>query len=269
MPPNQTATGHTYIPNSYQKPNAFVDELMPLLSTPENVTLDAACRRILGWEEHRATRRDRIALSQFMDMTGLSRNTVRACLVELGRANILSPVGPVSGDGQEYELNLGQRGLYDTLYLAQRPRVRAGNPNPVEGMSAMNATRSQLKMPYMGVGGGQALTLQGLTPSIEMDEGLHLNGSPPSISMDTQKPKSQKGDIEIPLNWQLILGDAFSNRDTRDNLIAAITATQDGDILRLDLGPAFPPHLRQHLATIRRVARKCDIAYTLLNAGDG
>ena len=121
-----------YVPNSYQKPNAFADVLMRLMSPSINMLLDAACRRILGWEEHRATRRDRISLTQFQTMTGLTRHTVITGLTILAGANILLPIPGTarSKEGQEYELNLGQKGPYDLGYLAEHNQRGGGNPTP-------------------------------------------------------------------------------------------------------------------------------------------
>jgi len=121
-----------YVPNSYQKPNVFADVLMRLMSPSINMLLDAACRRILGWEEHRATRRDRISLTQFQTMTGLTRHTVITGLAILAGANILLPIPGTarSKEGQEYELNLGQKGPHDLGYLAEHNQRGGGNPIP-------------------------------------------------------------------------------------------------------------------------------------------
>jgi hypothetical protein len=118
-------TAYTHVPNSYQKPNVFVDELMRLLSPTQNMVLDAACRKIMGWETKRISRRDRISLSQFETLTGLSRNTILAALAHLATANLLTPIGtPTGRTAQEYELNLGQRGDYRWDFLRDHPPYR-------------------------------------------------------------------------------------------------------------------------------------------------
>jgi hypothetical protein len=121
-----------YVPNSYQKPNVFADVLMRLMSPSVNIILDAACRKILGWEEHRATRRDRISLTQFQVMTGLSRPTIMLGLQILERGNMLLPIPGTSRNkqGQEYELNLGQKGPYDLGYLAEHNYRGGRNKTP-------------------------------------------------------------------------------------------------------------------------------------------
>lgn len=142
---------NTFIPNSFQKPNAFVDELMRLLPPACNVLLDVACRKILGWEEKRIARRDRISLSQFEELTGFSRNTVRQHLDILHAANILVPDGSPTAHGQEYELNLGQLGDYGTDYLNSLPKRNGDISHAQRGLLSH---KNQLKMPVSGGEGG-------------------------------------------------------------------------------------------------------------------
>jgi hypothetical protein len=81
----------TFVPNSFQTPNGYVDLVMPYLTGEEYKVLSYATRRILGFQK----RQDRIALSQFTDGTkskdgevldrgtGLSVGTVKDCLKSL------------------------------------------------------------------------------------------------------------------------------------------------------------------------------------------
>lgn len=187
MPPSKTTTaGNIYIPNSYQKPNAFVDELMALLSPAANVILDVACRKILGWDEHRATRRDRISISQFMDITHYSRPTVITAVSILDQANILKPIGRPTSEGQEYELNLGQLGDYDLVFLNDLPR-RSGNPTPDQ--SGIISRRNQLPLEQ---GGKKFLPVKNLYQSNEFNESGELVLPQVVNSFDTQKPKPIK-----------------------------------------------------------------------------
>lgn len=98
------------IPNTFQHPNDFIDALMPLLDDMENICLSFACRKILGWSEHRATLRDHISISQFQVGTGRSRPRIMKALSALSEFNILVVVDESSRKGREFELNLGQRG---------------------------------------------------------------------------------------------------------------------------------------------------------------
>jgi hypothetical protein len=81
----------SFVPNSFQTPNAYVDEVMPYLTGEEFKVLTYAVRRILGFQK----RQDRISISQFTDGThskdggvldkgtGLSIGTVKTCLKSL------------------------------------------------------------------------------------------------------------------------------------------------------------------------------------------
>lgn len=176
---------NTLYPNTFQKPNIFVDELMRLLTPTANLLLDVACRRILGWEKHRRTLRDRISTSQFMEVTGLSRQTVLTGTEILVNAKILRIVGKWNYDGQQYELNL--EGGYDIEYLKGINR-RYGNPTPDQ--SALHAKRNQLDMPDMAVLGGL-----NFRPVKILDQSNQFNETgelvrPPLVNwLDTQNPK--------------------------------------------------------------------------------
>ena len=118
MPPTNN------IPNTFQHPNAFVDVLMPLLNDTENTCVTLACRKILGWQEHRMSLRDRISLTQF-GQTGKSRQAIIKALAILGKANILLAIGgEQSRKGHEYELNLGQLGEYNLEFLSSRRQTK-------------------------------------------------------------------------------------------------------------------------------------------------
>lgn len=182
---------NTVIPNSYQKPNLFVDELMCLLPPACNLLLDVACRQILGWEEHRGTRRDRISLSQFQAFTGLSLNTIRTHLDILHGANILTPDGRPNLQGQEYELNLGQLGEYRLDYLRGLPR-RHGDISAAA--SALKASRLQVELPIDGGTGVSNFDIavggyQNLTPSNDCKAPLSTIAMESYQSVQTPNPK--------------------------------------------------------------------------------
>lgn len=186
----QTDKGNTIIPNSYQTPNYFVDVLMPLLPPSANIVLQATCRKILGWEKSRLTHSDRISLSQFMLLTGFSRSTVTKALGILESAHILIPIGDPNSQGQEYLLNLGDRGPYDLDYLNQLD-YRPGNPDPIEATAAATAKR-QSGSPLNGL-------VHSLDQSIGLQKTSPLNEPLPVHSMDTQKKENQKGEFSNPI----------------------------------------------------------------------
>jgi hypothetical protein len=88
----------SYVPNSFQTPNGYVDDIMPFLTGEEYKVLIYATRRILGFQK----RQDRISLSQFTDGTksskdgrtldsgtGLARETVKNCLENLVKFGLM------------------------------------------------------------------------------------------------------------------------------------------------------------------------------------
>jgi len=175
---------------------------MRLLPPACNVLLDVACRKILGWEENRVARRDRISLSQFEDITGFSRNTVRQHLDILHAANILVPYGQPTFDGQEYELNLGQLGDYRTEYLQSLPR-RSGDITPAK--LGLLSHKNQLEMPVSGGEGGSNFDRgQNLTPSNDCTEGGSNFDPVGGQSVHTQNSKLKNITTNDSL-WDLVL----------------------------------------------------------------
>ena len=75
-----------FIPNSFQVPNAFVDECMKDLSASATLCYLFIVRKTKGWQKEE----DAIAISQFVSGTGLSnRVVIKACneLVKYGLIN--------------------------------------------------------------------------------------------------------------------------------------------------------------------------------------
>ena len=100
----------TIIPNSFQTPNLYIDQLMPLLTPQEWVVLSFATRHIFGWQDRIASRRANISLSMFKTWgksgrgCGLGRNATSKALTALHAHGILVPVGKPDEKGQLYEL---------------------------------------------------------------------------------------------------------------------------------------------------------------------
>ena len=107
---------NTLIPNTYQKPNWYSDEIDYLLTPKESKVLDFLIRRILGFEDNRASRRDRVSVSKITDGirradgsylsygTGLSKPCAIAALKGLCDFGLLAKIGASTENGQEYEL---------------------------------------------------------------------------------------------------------------------------------------------------------------------
>lgn len=68
-----------FVPNSFQVPNAFVDEVLDKISDAACKIYLVICRKTRGWNKEM----DSISLTQFEEITGKSRPTVVKCLKEL------------------------------------------------------------------------------------------------------------------------------------------------------------------------------------------
>lgn len=78
-------TQSMFIPNSFQTPNAYADELMPYLTPEEWKVLSFASRKIFGFQK----RQDRISKNQFMEGTGMGEAAVSSAIENLHRFGIL------------------------------------------------------------------------------------------------------------------------------------------------------------------------------------
>lgn len=112
-----------FIPNSFQVPNIYVDELFKLLDAEEKVMVMFACRRIFGWQK----RSDRIAASQWVEGCDLHMDTVTSRLKSLEQFRILIKVNennPHFNKGPEWALQLDDS-LVDWQGLAARKAEKA------------------------------------------------------------------------------------------------------------------------------------------------
>lgn len=121
-------TTNRYIPNSFQTPNALVDELMPYLTPEEFVVLSYATRHILGWEDTLAKRSRPMSLEFFINGIegnpyvngcGLSKPAVMKALDGLTQFGLMDKIGPVTEAGQEWGLSYAT-GQFDMEGLIQR-----------------------------------------------------------------------------------------------------------------------------------------------------
>lgn len=169
------------IPNTAQFPNYYFDTLMRYLSSDEWKLLSAAVRNILGWAEHRATLRDCISYSQFVELTGLSRPMVSAGLAALAQFNVLQPVGQPTHSGQQYELNLGQLGTIDEEGLATRHAA-----HKAAGRKRTEAARSgQSGLPVSQANRSVQLTASGQS---SVPPAVSLTDTPNQLLNPTIKP---------------------------------------------------------------------------------
>lgn len=89
-------------PNFTSIPNLILDEWQPKLSPAAFSCLMVICRKTYGW--HKKT--DRIALSQFETLTGLSVNTVKNALKDLLKTGLVKSYAETVRDGKGYGINL-------------------------------------------------------------------------------------------------------------------------------------------------------------------
>ncbi|MDM1758168.1 replication protein [Acinetobacter sp. 256-1] len=74
-----------FVPNSFQVPNAFVDEVLSKISDAACKLYLVICRKTRGWNKEM----DSISLSQFEGITGKTRPTVIKCLRELIKVGLV------------------------------------------------------------------------------------------------------------------------------------------------------------------------------------
>ncbi|RLL17985.1 replication protein [Acinetobacter chengduensis] len=74
-----------FVPNSFQVPNAFVDEVLSKISDASCKLYLVICRKTRGWNKEM----DSISLTQFEDITGKTRPTVIKCLRELIKVGLV------------------------------------------------------------------------------------------------------------------------------------------------------------------------------------
>lgn len=146
------------VPNSFQTPNAYVDEAMHLLTPEEYVVLSFIDRHILGWQEKVMERKGVISLTMIVEGyqskktgrwfhgTGLSRPTVNKCLDALTCYGFIVPEGKPTVKGQTWVL--GDYPDYDALRERQQENQKRINErmSKVRGKSDLpvNATDGAL-----------------------------------------------------------------------------------------------------------------------------
>jgi hypothetical protein len=112
------------LPNSFQTPNAHVDDIMHHLSGDEYKVLNFAVRHILGWQSNLTDRTGEISLTMFehgytakngrrFNGTGLGRPALSSILKALVEFKLLEKVGEPTPDGQRWRI--GETPDYETL----------------------------------------------------------------------------------------------------------------------------------------------------------
>lgn len=98
-----------WIPNSFQLPNIFVDEGVKNLSPTACVLYVVIVRKTRGWQKNK----DAISLTQFEQITGMSRKTVIRGLDELVSCDFIKEyTSKIKSSTKSYSLN---DGVFSTL----------------------------------------------------------------------------------------------------------------------------------------------------------
>lgn len=122
------------IPNTFQKPNWIVDVVMRYLPGEHYKMLDVVVRKTLGWLKDK----DRIALSQIMELTGKNEDTVRRIMKDLCTFGLVikTDKNNAKNQGNEYALQMDDRKIdmaaliafskkQDARYAKQTKKMRA------------------------------------------------------------------------------------------------------------------------------------------------
>jgi hypothetical protein len=137
------------IPNSYQTPNALVDLIMPFLTSEEWRVLSFAVRHILGFDDHRASRRRRLSISTFeqgyatFPGCGLKRAAIMTALDGLALYGVMRKIGKATTSGQEWEIPLDPK-LIDLNGLEARiaAQAKAASKRTAKARRAKMASQS-------------------------------------------------------------------------------------------------------------------------------
>ena len=155
------------IPNAYQSPNFYVDDLLPLLTGEEWKCMSFLIRKTLGWQKFS----DRLAKSVISKSTGLAESTVdksMASLIEFGLALRVNP-NNITHDGIEYSVQ-----MYDDKI----------NWNALEGRKQKNIERNEKRTQAAR----KALKLK-ITTTQSVPHTPSVAQTPtPSVAQGTQKP---------------------------------------------------------------------------------
>jgi hypothetical protein len=184
--------GNFIIPNTFQHPNIFIDELMYFLTPEENICLTWAVRRILGFQANIMSRRDNISLSQFTDGIktedgrwlsrgcGLGVNTIRAALEGLEKYKVLIPTSgkPNPVKGQEYWLQDNKNSI-DWDALEERKSVKISQ---YQQRTAKATEKSLKSRGYVGrntkISGITSDVRQGVTSDVRQGVTSDVNTKP-------------------------------------------------------------------------------------------
>lgn len=184
------------VPNSFQTPNAYVDEAMEFLTGEEYKVLSFAARHILGWQDSVQQRQREISLSRFENGftlpdgrhfrgTGLSRPTITKALRILEGFGLLDKIGKPTPKGQMWRI--GENPNWDSLVQRALTATskRAALVKPVNHplVNAVNQQTDQVVKP-VNQQVVKPINQGGVTPL--------TSASKPGLPMKTQEKTQQQ-----------------------------------------------------------------------------
>lgn len=167
------------IPNAYQSPNFYVDDLLPLLTGEEWKCMSFVIRKTLGWQKFS----DRLAKSVIASATGLSEGTVDKCMANLVSFGLIERKNENTGahDGIEYGVQMHDEKIVWSALEDRKQAIKTRNSKRIE------SARKALKI--------KALATQHVaqTPSVPQPGRSAVPQPPtPSVPQGTQKPIKTK-----------------------------------------------------------------------------
>ena len=182
-----------FVPNSFQTPNGYIDDIMPFLTGEEFKVLIYATRRILGFQK----RQDRISISQFTEGTwsrghdhlldcgtGLSIETVKKSLSNLVEFNLMVRVAendPRTNEGVLWGLQWDENKVnWQALREREEQRAKVNTERMVKARSM----RQSHPTPQTPTNGIERTPANGTSP-------------PPTSGIETQYPEENQGNTDI------------------------------------------------------------------------
>ena len=191
------------IPNSFQVPNAFVDEVLNKISDASCKLYLVICRKTRGWNKEM----DSISLSQFEEITGKSRPTVVKCLTELVKVGlVIEQPSTVHGNtfklGEETNIGCVVKFPSKKILLAEKSSKTSKNSLPLL-VKIFNYTSKNFLPLLVKIFNTQSITIKNNSQS---NKKINKKSESVSEQPKAKKPKAEKQNlydaksIELPEN---------------------------------------------------------------------
>jgi len=192
------------IPNSFQTPNAYIDEFMAFLTPEENVVLTYTARRIFGFHKDE----DRISLSQYAEGikahdgsildygTGLNKKAVRRALDALIAFGLIIEVEPYVIETSTpacYALQLDPEKIDSSgLHARRAARVAMDSRRTAKGRNVATLNRAERSDPSVSDNTPPVLSHTTAPPVLSDTTPPVLSDSIPPVVSDTTTKAREK-----------------------------------------------------------------------------